>query len=209
MFLTGLYWSIHKLAAALEGGLVPLFFCMFGFCFCFMVKVRSLTIVVFITAWQWQGSYECWTICSKAREDLRSALFQPNKNEICSPTNCSYVRPWGQDSGILSLMYAVTFVFWVSENYGLKYLTIIIIFIAHIDSGQTTLLFPKFFLYNLTLVMQLLLSGGKEVRERYSGAVEAFSRRNPTSPRGDHTKHRTYEDVPIHKDVVNTFSSNN
>ncbi|XP_061343456.1 casein kinase 1-like protein 7 isoform X3 [Gastrolobium bilobum] len=44
---------------------------------------------------------------------------------------------------------------------------------------------------------------GKEIREKFSGAVEAFSRRNPTSssPRGDHSKHRTFEDVAVHKDV--------
>ncbi|KAI4349376.1 hypothetical protein L6164_009968 [Bauhinia variegata] len=35
------------------------------------------------------------------------------------------------------------------------------------------------------------------IREKLSGAVEALSRKNPTnsSPRGDHTKHRTFEDV--------------
>ncbi|XP_027367711.1 casein kinase 1-like protein 6 isoform X4 [Abrus precatorius] len=47
------------------------------------------------------------------------------------------------------------------------------------------------------------ISVGKEIREKLSGAVEAFSRRNPASPgpRGDHTKHRTYEDVPVQKDL--------
>ncbi|KAB1223772.1 Casein kinase I isoform delta-like [Morella rubra] len=45
-------------------------------------------------------------------------------------------------------------------------------------------------------------SVGKEIRERFSGAVEAFSRRNTsgTSPR-DHSKHRTYEDSALPKDV--------
>ncbi|XP_058737954.1 casein kinase 1-like protein 10 [Vicia villosa] len=40
-------------------------------------------------------------------------------------------------------------------------------------------------------------SVGKELRERFTGAVEAFSRRNPTSssPRRDHSKHRGFEDV--------------
>ena len=49
------------------------------------------------------------------------------------------------------------------------------------------------------------LSDGKEIREKFSGAVEAFSRRNPTSPspRGDHSKHRSFEEVAVHKDVVN------
>ncbi|KAI4301075.1 hypothetical protein L6164_034391 [Bauhinia variegata] len=42
-------------------------------------------------------------------------------------------------------------------------------------------------------------SVGKDIREKFSGAVEGFSRRNPASPRGDQTKHRTFEDV--HKDV--------
>ncbi|KAG5042953.1 hypothetical protein JHK87_006868 [Glycine soja] len=44
---------------------------------------------------------------------------------------------------------------------------------------------------------------GKEIREKFSGAVEAFSRRNPTSPspRGDHSKHRSFEEVAVHKDV--------
>lgn len=53
--------------------------------------------------------------------------------------------------------------------------------------------------------MQLLLSVGKELRERFTGAVEAFSRRNPTSssPRRDHSKHRGFEDVAaIPKDAV-------
>ncbi|CAK8543615.1 unnamed protein product [Lathyrus sativus] len=41
------------------------------------------------------------------------------------------------------------------------------------------------------------ISVGKELRERFTGAVEAFSRRNPTSssPRRDHSKHRGFEDV--------------
>ncbi|RDX94337.1 Casein kinase 1-like protein 6 [Mucuna pruriens] len=47
------------------------------------------------------------------------------------------------------------------------------------------------------------ISVGKEIREKFSGAVEAFSRRNPTSssPRGDHSKHRSFEEVAVHKDV--------
>ncbi|XP_057438531.1 casein kinase 1-like protein 6 [Lotus japonicus] len=46
------------------------------------------------------------------------------------------------------------------------------------------------------------ISVGKEIREKLSGAVEAFSRRNPTSssPRRDHSKHRSFEDVAVHKD---------
>lgn len=53
--------------------------------------------------------------------------------------------------------------------------------------------------------MWLLLSVGKELRERFTGAVEAFSRRNPTSssPRGEHSIHRSFEDVAaMHKDAV-------
>ncbi|RDX68651.1 Casein kinase 1-like protein 6, partial [Mucuna pruriens] len=44
---------------------------------------------------------------------------------------------------------------------------------------------------------------GKEIREKFSGAVEAFSRRNPAASPGprDHNKHRSYEDVPAQKDL--------
>ncbi|KAL5561935.1 hypothetical protein UlMin_031682 [Ulmus minor] len=47
------------------------------------------------------------------------------------------------------------------------------------------------------------ISVGKEIRERFSGAVEAFSRRHVTgaSPRNDHSKYRSHEDVPSSKDV--------
>ncbi|KAF7804621.1 casein kinase 1-like protein 6 [Senna tora] len=47
------------------------------------------------------------------------------------------------------------------------------------------------------------IPAGKDIREKFSGATEAFSRRNPTgsSPYGDHNKNRTSEDVPSHKDV--------
>lgn len=39
---------------------------------------------------------------------------------------------------------------------------------------------------------------GKEIRDRFSGAVEAFARRNATgaSPHENHTRHRTLDDVP-------------
>lgn len=52
--------------------------------------------------------------------------------------------------------------------------------------------------------MQLFYPVGKEIRERFSGAVEAFSRRNTSgsSPRQDHLKHRSFEDAPSSKDVV-------
>lgn len=44
----------------------------------------------------------------------------------------------------------------------------------------------------------------QEVRDRFSGAVEAFARRNGSSTglHGDHLRHRTSEDVPSSKDVV-------
>jgi len=47
------------------------------------------------------------------------------------------------------------------------------------------------------------VSVGKEIRERFSGAVEAFSRRNTSgsSPRHDPYKQRSYEDVPTSKDT--------
>ncbi|XP_059433562.1 casein kinase 1-like protein 6 [Corylus avellana] len=44
-------------------------------------------------------------------------------------------------------------------------------------------------------------SVGKEIRDRFSGAVEAFSRRNVSSPSPHHSKHRTYEDFASPKDV--------
>lgn len=55
------------------------------------------------------------------------------------------------------------------------------------------------------------LSVGKEIREKFSGAVEVFSWRNPAnaSPRGDHTKHRSFEDAPVHKDLVIFFNNKN
>lgn len=51
----------------------------------------------------------------------------------------------------------------------------------------------------------MLYTVGKEVRDRFSGAIEAFARRN-ASPRhhGDHSRHRASDGVPSSKDVVNT-----
>lgn len=45
---------------------------------------------------------------------------------------------------------------------------------------------------------------GQDIRDRFSGAVEAFSRRNATSSgrHGEQSRHRTSEDVPSSKDVV-------
>ncbi|XP_044485750.1 casein kinase 1-like protein 10 isoform X2 [Mangifera indica] len=44
---------------------------------------------------------------------------------------------------------------------------------------------------------------GQEVRDRFSGAVEAFVRRNASGHglRGDHSRHRSSEDVPSSKDM--------
>ncbi|GFZ17689.1 casein kinase I [Actinidia rufa] len=46
-------------------------------------------------------------------------------------------------------------------------------------------------------------SVGQEIREKFSGAVEVFSRRHASRSgrHGDHSKHRTTEDVPSSKDV--------
>ncbi|XP_011091295.1 casein kinase 1-like protein 11 isoform X2 [Sesamum indicum] len=43
----------------------------------------------------------------------------------------------------------------------------------------------------------------QEVRDRFSGAVEAFARRNSSGPglHGDHLRHKSSEDVPSSKDV--------
>lgn len=55
----------------------------------------------------------------------------------------------------------------------------------------------KLTIFNIYLV-------GQEVRDRFSGAVEAFVRRNASvhGLRGDHSRHRSSEDVPSSKDVV-------
>ncbi|XP_042516296.1 casein kinase 1-like protein 10 isoform X2 [Macadamia integrifolia] len=44
---------------------------------------------------------------------------------------------------------------------------------------------------------------GQEIRDRFSGAVEAFARRNTSVSglHGDHSKHKNSEDVPSSKDV--------
>ncbi|KAK2984597.1 hypothetical protein RJ640_029103, partial [Escallonia rubra] len=46
-------------------------------------------------------------------------------------------------------------------------------------------------------------SVGQDIRDRFSGAVEAFSRRNASGPgqHGEHHRHRTSEDLPSSKDV--------
>jgi len=58
----------------------------------------------------------------------------------------------------------------------------------------------------------LFISVGREIREKLSGAVvEAFTQRNRanSSPHhGEHTRHRTYDDVAMHKDLVILFHNN-
>lgn len=50
------------------------------------------------------------------------------------------------------------------------------------------------------------ISGGPEVRDRFSGVVEAFARRNVSGHglHGDHSKHRSKDDGPSSKDAVST-----
>lgn len=50
----------------------------------------------------------------------------------------------------------------------------------------------------------MFLLVGQEIRDRFSGAVEAFARRNGTGHglHGEHTRHRSSDDVPSSKDVV-------
>ncbi|KAI3469785.1 hypothetical protein Pfo_026448 [Paulownia fortunei] len=43
----------------------------------------------------------------------------------------------------------------------------------------------------------------QEGRDRFSGAVEAFARRNGAGLHGDHSRHRSSEEVPSSKDVQN------
>ncbi|XP_073038122.1 casein kinase 1-like protein 10 isoform X1 [Primulina eburnea] len=47
-------------------------------------------------------------------------------------------------------------------------------------------------------------SVGQDLRDKFSGAVEAFSRRNSSGParHGDHLRHRTSDDMPSSKDVL-------
>ncbi|XP_057961912.1 casein kinase 1-like protein 10 [Malania oleifera] len=45
------------------------------------------------------------------------------------------------------------------------------------------------------------ISVGQELRDKFSGAVEAFTRRNPSGLHGDHSKHKASEDGPSSKDV--------
>ena len=75
---------------------------------------------------------------------------------------------------------------------------------------KVKLIYFSQFSFCIILVMRFL-PVGKEIREKFSGAVEAFSRRNPAnaSPCGDHTKHRSFEDVPVQKDLVILFNNKN
>lgn len=47
---------------------------------------------------------------------------------------------------------------------------------------------------------------GQEIRDRFSGAVEAFARKNSTghAMHRDRSRHRSSDDVPSSKDVVSS-----
>jgi casein kinase 1 epsilon len=49
----------------------------------------------------------------------------------------------------------------------------------------------------------MFLLVGQEIRDRFSGAVEAFARRNGSGHglHGDHSRHRSSDDVPSSKDA--------
>lgn len=49
----------------------------------------------------------------------------------------------------------------------------------------------------------MFLAVAQDFRDRFSGAVEAFSRRNSSGHGyGDHSRHRLTDDAPSSKDVV-------
>lgn len=52
----------------------------------------------------------------------------------------------------------------------------------------------------------MFLLVGQEIRDRFSGAVEAFARRNGSGHglHGDHFRHRSSDDVPSSKDAVSS-----
>ena len=56
----------------------------------------------------------------------------------------------------------------------------------------------SFYAYNLA---------GQDIRDRLSGAVELFSRRNSPGhgPHTEHSRHRSSDDVPSSKDAVSIF----
>lgn len=43
---------------------------------------------------------------------------------------------------------------------------------------------------------------GQDVRDRFSGGIEAFARRNNSGHHGEHSRHRSSDDVPPSKEVV-------
>lgn len=51
--------------------------------------------------------------------------------------------------------------------------------------------------------MQLLHPAGREIRDKFSGAVEAFSKKQGSGS-STRDKHRSYEEAPSSKDVVNS-----
>lgn len=47
------------------------------------------------------------------------------------------------------------------------------------------------------------LTVGQDIKERFSGAIEAFARRNASAGRhGEPSRHRTLEDVNLSRDMV-------
>lgn len=56
----------------------------------------------------------------------------------------------------------------------------------------------------LTLACLFFNLVGQDIRDRFTGAVEAFSRRNTSAAgrHGEHSRQRTSEDIPSSKDVV-------
>lgn len=53
----------------------------------------------------------------------------------------------------------------------------------------------------LMLVSDVSTTAGQDIRDKFSGAVEAFSRRNG-SGHGDHSRQRSPDNVPSSKEVV-------
>lgn len=60
-----------------------------------------------------------------------------------------------------------------------------------------------------SLVISLFHLEGQDVREKFSGAVEAFSRRNTSGHGrpGEQSRHRSSDKIPSSKDVVIIFAN--
>lgn len=51
--------------------------------------------------------------------------------------------------------------------------------------------------------MVLFFTVGQDIKDRFSGAIEAFARRNASAGRhGEPSRHRTLEDVNLSRDMV-------